>query len=60
MPKFLTEIQLATTGSIETPDQRGQNYDVFAIYAGIDGNLYVKDNNGNQKKLNINLEWVKY
>ena len=54
MPKFLTEIQLATTGSIETPE--AEFFGAFAVYAGIDGNLYVKDNNGNKKKLNINLE----
>ena len=51
MPKFLTEIQLSATGSIETPDSG-----VITLYVNTDGNIYVKDSDGNQKKLSANLE----
>jgi hypothetical protein len=49
MPKFLSEIQLVATSSIETPDPG-----FVTLYVNTDGNLYAKTSNGNQVKLNIN------
>ena len=46
MAQFLTEIQFATTGSIETPDPG-----FITLYAKTDGNIYVKFSNGTEKKL---------
>ena len=49
MPKFLTEIQFITTGSIETPENG-----FITLYVNTDGNLYAKTSDGNQVKLSIN------
>jgi hypothetical protein len=46
MAQFLTEIQFATTGSIETPEPG-----FITIYANTDGFLYAKLSNGTQIKL---------
>jgi hypothetical protein len=48
--RFLTEIQFATTGSIESPD-----VGFITIYANTDGNLYAETLNGNQVKLSNNV-----
>lgn len=44
--KFLTEIQFAATGSIETPP-----VDFITLYVKTDGNIYAKLSNGTEKKL---------
>jgi hypothetical protein len=44
--KFLTEIQFAITGSIETPP-----VGFITLYAKTDGNIYAKLSNGTEKKL---------
>ena len=46
MPKFLTEIQFAATGSIESPDPG-----FITLYVNTDGFLYAKLSNGTQVKL---------
>jgi hypothetical protein len=46
MPKFLTEIQLVVTGSIETPESG-----FITLYVNTDGNLYAKTSDGVQIKL---------
>ena len=46
MAQFLTEIQFATTGSIETPDPG-----FITLYANTDGYLYVKFSNGSEARL---------
>lgn len=46
MAQFLTEIQFATTGSMDTPE-----IGFITLYAKTDGNLYVKFSNGIEKKL---------
>lgn len=46
MAQFLTEIQFAVTGSIETPE-----VGFITIYADTDGFLYAKLSNGTQTKL---------
>jgi hypothetical protein len=48
--RFLTEIQFATTGSIESPD-----VGFITVYANTDGNIYAKTSNGNQVKLSNNV-----
>jgi hypothetical protein len=50
MPKFLSEIQLVATGSIETPDPG-----FVTLYVNTDGNLYAKFSNGSETKLSINF-----
>lgn len=50
MPQFLTEIQFATTSSIETPEPG-----FIILYVNTDGNIYAKTSDNNQVKLNINL-----
>jgi hypothetical protein len=47
--KFLTEIQLVTSSSIESPPSG-----FITIYANTDGNLYTETSDGNQVKLSIN------
>ena len=47
--RFLTEIQLVTSGSMESPPSS-----FITIYANTDGNLYAKTSDGNQIKLSIN------
>lgn len=49
MPQFLSEIQFATTGSIETPEPG-----FITIYANTDGFLYAKFSNGTQVRLSVN------
>ena len=49
MPKFLTEIQLAATGSMESPDPG-----FITLYVNTDGNIYAETSNGIQVKLSIN------
>jgi len=49
MPKFLTEIQFAATGSIESPDPG-----FITLYVNTDGNLYAETSDGNQIQLSIN------
>jgi hypothetical protein len=44
--KFLSEIQFATTSSMESPPSG-----FITIYANTDGNLYAETPNGNQIKL---------
>lgn len=51
MPKFLTEIQFAATGSMESPDPG-----FITLYVNTDGNLYAETSNGNQVKLSVNPE----
>ena len=51
MPQFLTEIQFATTSSIETPEPG-----FIILYVNTDGNLYAETSNGNQIKLSVNPE----
>jgi len=46
MAKFLNSIQLATTGSVDTPESG-----FVTIYTKTDGNIYVKFSNGTEKKL---------
>jgi hypothetical protein len=46
MAQFLTEIQFATTSSMENPEPG-----FITIYANIDGFLYAKLSNGTQVKL---------
>ena len=46
MAQFLSEIQFATTGSIETPEPG-----FITLYANTDGFLYAKLSNGTQIKL---------
>ena len=53
MPKFLSEIQFVTTGSMDTP---GSGF--ITLYANTDGNLYAETSDGNQVKLSVNPEWV--
>ena len=53
--KFLSEIQFATTSSMESPPSG-----FITIYANTDGNLYAETSDGNQVKLSINVAWVKY
>jgi hypothetical protein len=48
--RFLTEIQFATTGSIESPD-----VGFITLYANTDGNLYAETPDGNQVKLSNNV-----
>lgn len=50
MPKFLSEIQFAATGSMESPDPG-----FITLYVNTDGNLYAKFSNGSQTKLSINF-----
>lgn len=50
MAQFLTEIQFATTGSIETPEPG-----FVTIYANTDGNLYAKFSNGSQVRLSVGI-----
>jgi len=50
MAQFLTEIQFAVTGSIETPESG-----FITIYAKTDGNLYAKTSNGIEFKLSANI-----
>ena len=47
--KFLTEIQFATTGSMDTPDAN-----FITLYANTDGYLYAKLSNGTQIRLSYN------
>ena len=47
--KFLSEIQLAATGSMDSPSS-----DYITLYVNTDGNLYAKISNGTQVKLSIN------
>jgi hypothetical protein len=47
--RFLTEIQFATTGSMESPP-----VGYITLYANTDGNLYAETPDGNQVKLSIN------
>jgi hypothetical protein len=44
--KFLSEIQFATTSSMESPPSG-----FITIYANTDGNLYAETSDGNQIKL---------
>jgi hypothetical protein len=46
MAQFLTKIQFAATGSIETPESG-----LIALYANTDGYLYVKFSNGSEARL---------
>ena len=48
--RFLTEIQFATSGSMEAPPSG-----FVTIYANTDGNLYAETSDGNQVKLSINV-----
>jgi hypothetical protein len=48
MAQFLTEIQFATTGSIETPESG-----FITMYANTNGYLYAKLSNGTQIRLNF-------
>ncbi len=48
--KFLSEIQFATTSSMESPPSG-----FITIYANTDGNLYAETSDGNQIKLSINI-----
>jgi hypothetical protein len=47
--KFLTEIQFATTGSIETPEPG-----FITLYANTDGYFYAKLSDGSQIRLTYN------
>lgn len=49
MPKFLSEIQFVTTGSMDTPSPG-----FIILYANTDGNLYAETSDGNQIQLSIN------
>jgi hypothetical protein len=49
MAQFLTEIQFATTGSIETPESG-----FITLYANTDGYLYARLSNGTQIRLSFN------
>jgi hypothetical protein len=49
MPKFLSEIQLVATGSMETPEPG-----FITLYVNTDGNIYAETSNGVQVKLNTN------
>jgi hypothetical protein len=49
MPKFLTEIKLIATGSMDTPDPG-----FITLYVNTDGNLYAETSDSNQVKLSIN------
>ena len=53
--RFLTEIQFATSSSMESPPSG-----FITIYANIDGNLYAETSDGTQVKLSINTAWVRY
>jgi hypothetical protein len=44
--QFLTEIQFAVTGSMDTPEAG-----FITLYAKTDGNIYAKLSNGTEKKL---------
>lgn len=44
--QFLTEIQFAATGSMESPE-----VGFITLYVNTDGNLYAKTSNGIQTKL---------
>ncbi len=48
--RFLTEIQLVTSSSMESPPNG-----FITIYANTDGNLYAETSDGNQIKLSINV-----
>ena len=48
--KFLSEIQFATSSSMESPPNG-----FITIYANTDGNLYAETSDGNQIKLSINV-----
>jgi hypothetical protein len=50
MPKFLSEIQFAATGSMESPDPG-----FITLYVNTDGNLYAKFSNGSQTRLSNNF-----
>lgn len=46
MIQFLTSIQFAATGSIETP-----SIGYITLYMNTDGLMYIKDSNGTQTKI---------
>ena len=46
MAKFLTDIQLIATGSIETPP-----VGFTVLYMNTDGLLYIKNSNGTQTRI---------
>jgi hypothetical protein len=50
MPKFLTEIEFQSTGSMDTPDPNS-----IIVYKNDNGHLYAKFPNGTQFKLSKNL-----
>jgi hypothetical protein len=47
MIKFLTEVQLITSGSAVTPP-----VGYITLYAKTDGNLYIKNSNGIETQIN--------